>query len=247
VGLRDVVLYMSMSLDGFVDSDREHPGMAIPEGAELKPWKLDRISKAGAHLMGRVTYQQMSSYWPHSDDPYAGPMNDIPKVVFSQTLGEAEATWPVTRVARGELATEIAAIKAESGPDVIAWGGAGFAGALAAADLVDEYRLLVQPLVLGRWRPHRRRGRRPDRRPGTAAGAHRRGRGQSRARRLRLGASILRHRPGGASRGAGQPLTDRPGRPRDSSRLRHHELVTERIAYQPIDTRPQESGNHGRH
>ena len=48
--------------------------------AELKQWKLDRISNAGAHLMGRVTYQEMSSYWPQSDDPYAAPMNDIPKV-----------------------------------------------------------------------------------------------------------------------------------------------------------------------
>jgi dihydrofolate reductase len=143
---------MSMSLDGFIDSDREHPGMAIPEGAGLKQWKLDRISKAGAHLMGRVTYQQMSSYWPQSDDEYAAPMNDIPKVVFSKTLSDAEATWPVTRVARGDLATEIAAIKAEPGPDVIVWGGGRFAGALAAADLIDEYRLLVQPLVLGQGR-----------------------------------------------------------------------------------------------
>ena len=50
-------------------------------------------------------------------------MNDIPKVVFSKTLSDAEATWPVTRVARGDLATEIAAIKAEPGPDVIVWGG----------------------------------------------------------------------------------------------------------------------------
>ena len=137
--MRDVILYMSMSLDGFVGSDREHPGVAIPEGAELKQWKLDRISKAGAHLMGRVTYQEMSSYWPQSDDPYAAPMNDIPKVVFSKTLGDAEATWPVTQVARGDLATEIATIKAET-------------GALAAADLIDEYRLLVQPLVLGQGR-----------------------------------------------------------------------------------------------
>lgn len=55
----------------------------------------------------------------------------------------------MTRVARGELADEIAAIKAEAGPDVILWGGARLAGALAAEDLVDEYRLLVQPLVLG--------------------------------------------------------------------------------------------------
>jgi dihydrofolate reductase len=141
---------MSMSLDGFVGSDRQHPGTAISEGAELKKWKLDRISKAGAHLMGRVTYQQMSSYWPSSDDPYASPMNDIPKIVFSKTLSDAEATWPETRVARGDLRTEIAGIKAEPGPDVIVWGGGRLAGALAADDLIDEYRLLVQPLVLGR-------------------------------------------------------------------------------------------------
>jgi hypothetical protein len=48
---------MSMSLDGFVGSDREHPGVAVPEGAELKQWKLDHISRAGAHLMGRITYR----------------------------------------------------------------------------------------------------------------------------------------------------------------------------------------------
>jgi len=147
--MRAVILYMSMSLDGFVGSDREHPGVAVSD-AELKQWKLDRISKAGAHLMGRVTYQEMSSYWPQSDDPYAAPMNHIPKVVFSKTLSDAEATWPETRVARGDLTTEIAAIKAEPGPDVIVWGGSRLAGALAAADLIDEYRLLVQPLVLGR-------------------------------------------------------------------------------------------------
>jgi dihydrofolate reductase len=150
--MRDVILWMSMSLDGFVNSDREHPGVAIPEGAELQQWKLDCISKAGAHLMGRETYQEMSSYWPQSDDPYAAPMNDIPKVVFSRTLNDAEATWPVTRVARGDLATEITAIKAEPGPDVVVWGGGRLAGALAAADLIDEYRLLIQPLVLGRGR-----------------------------------------------------------------------------------------------
>jgi dihydrofolate reductase len=92
----------------------------------------------------------MSSYWPQSQDPYAAPMNDIPKVVFSKTLTDEEAEWPVTRVARGDLASEIAAIKAEPGADVIVWGGARFAGALAAADLIDEYRLLVQPLVVGR-------------------------------------------------------------------------------------------------
>jgi dihydrofolate reductase len=146
--MREVILYMSMSLDGLVASDREHPGVAIADD-EVKQWKLEQISKAGAHLMGRVTYQEMSAYWPGSDDAYAAPMNHIPKVVFSKTLEDAEATWPVTRVARRDLATEIADIKAEPGPDVVVWGGAGLAGALAADDLIDEYRLLIQPMVLG--------------------------------------------------------------------------------------------------
>ncbi|AKU14749.1 dihydrofolate reductase family protein [Luteipulveratus mongoliensis] len=147
--MREVVLYMSMSLDGFVSSDREHPGMAVAD-AEVKQWKLEQIRKAGAHVMGRKSYEEMSPYWPTSDDAYAAPMNDIPKVVFSKTLDDADATWAETRVARGDLATEIAAIKAEPGGDAIVWGGATFAGALAAEDLIDEYRLFVQPLVLGR-------------------------------------------------------------------------------------------------
>jgi len=145
--MRDVILYMSMSLDGFIDSDREHPGMAIPEGAELKQWKLDRISKAGAHLMGRVTYQQMSSYWPQSDDEFAAPMNDIPKVVFSKTLTKAD--WPQSTIASGDLADEISALKREPGKDLIAWGGARFAQSLTRLRLVDEYRLVHQPVALG--------------------------------------------------------------------------------------------------
>jgi len=147
--MRDVILCMSMSLDGFVGGGREHPGMAIPGGAEVRQGKPDRISKAGVRLMGRVTYQEMSSYWPHSDDPYAAPVNDIPTVVFSRPLSGAGATWPGTRVVRGELAAEIAAIRAGPGPGVIIWGGGRLAGAPAAQDLIDGYRLLVQPLVLG--------------------------------------------------------------------------------------------------
>src|SRR5260370_34929303 len=143
--MRNAILDMSMSLDGFVGSDREHPGIAIPEGAELKQWKLDHISKAGAHLMGRTSYQEMSSYWPQSDDKYAAPMNDIPKVVFSKTLSDAEAIWPVTRVARDDLATEIAAIKAEPGPEVIMCGGGRLASVLASADPRDRSPLCSQP------------------------------------------------------------------------------------------------------
>jgi dihydrofolate reductase len=151
--MRKVILSMSISLDGFVASDRQHPG-ALPEDEELVQWKLGWMTRAaGAHLMGRASYQEMASFWPKSPHPYAAPMNDIPKVVFSKSLSDNEATWPTTRVARGDLATEIAAIKNEPGPDVIAWGGASFAAALAANDLIDEYRLAVQPVAVGSGQP----------------------------------------------------------------------------------------------
>jgi dihydrofolate reductase len=145
--MRHVTLQMGMSLDGYVASDREHPGVAVPEDAELVRWKLERVAKAGAHLMGRATYQEMAAYWPHSDAPYAAPMNNIPKIVFSRTL--REASWPTTRIASGDLAAEIAAIKDEPGPDVIVHGGASFAAALAAEGLIDEYCLVIQPVAIG--------------------------------------------------------------------------------------------------
>lgn len=151
--MRKVILSMSMSLDGHVASDRQHPG-ALPEDEELVLWRLDWMrGAAGAHLMGRTSYQEMAPFWQQSRHPYAAPMNDIPKIVFSKTLSDSEATWPTTRVARGDLATEIAAIKKEPGPDVIAWGGVTFAAALAANDLIDEYRLAVQPVAVGSGQP----------------------------------------------------------------------------------------------
>jgi dihydrofolate reductase len=78
-------------------------------------------------------------------------MNAIPKVVFSRTLERAE--WPQSRIARGDLAEEIAALKREPGKDMLAWGGAAFAQSLSRLRLVDEYRLILQPVALGEGLP----------------------------------------------------------------------------------------------
>jgi dihydrofolate reductase len=144
--MRNVVLMMSVSVDGFVAGPHGHPG-ALPEPDELKQWKLDRIRRAGTHIMGRVTYEQMAGHWPTSTDDYAAPMNEIPKVVFSKTLDEA--TWPETSIARGELPDEIDALRRQTGGEIIAWGGAGFAQALSRAGLVDEYVLVIHPVAFG--------------------------------------------------------------------------------------------------
>jgi dihydrofolate reductase len=90
----------------------------------------------------------MAGFWPTSDDPYAAPMNEIPKVVFSRTLEQAD--WgPESRVVRGELSEEVDKLKREPGKDMLAWGGAAFAQSLSRAGLVDEYRLILQPVALG--------------------------------------------------------------------------------------------------
>jgi dihydrofolate reductase len=148
--VRKLVLQMAVSLDGLV----ARPGKLgaggwglPPEDPALKARKLDWLRDAGLHLMGRATYEEMAGFWPFSDDEYAAPMNEIPKVVFSKTLTTAD--WPQSTIASGDLADEISALKREPGKDLIAWGGATFAQSLTRLRLVDEYRLVLQPVALG--------------------------------------------------------------------------------------------------
>jgi dihydrofolate reductase len=146
--MRNVIVAMSVSLDGFVAAKMgaaDH--RSVPEDPRLKRTKLNWLGQAGTHVMGRVTYKEMAAHWPHSIDAYAGPMNALPKVVFSKTLDRP--TWEHTRVARGDLAEEIARLREVPGGDIIAWGGASFVQALSRAGLVDEYRLVINPVALG--------------------------------------------------------------------------------------------------
>lgn len=146
--MRQVVLQMGISLDGYVVGPNGQTNWGLPpEDAELKAQKIEWLERVGLHLMGRVTYEEMASVWPSSDSDYAAPMNEIPKVVFSKTL--EEANWPESQIARGDLTEEIARLKGEAGQDMIAWGGGTFAQALARDGLIDEYRLIVQPVALG--------------------------------------------------------------------------------------------------
>ena len=148
--MRKLVLAMGVSLDGLVARPGRYgaAGWGLPpEDPDLKERKLAWIRNAGLHAMGRNTYEEMAEFWPVSDDPYAAPMNEIPKVVFSKTLERAE--WAETRIAHGDLADEVAALKAEPGGDVIAWGGASLAQSLSRLGLVDEYQLIIQPVALG--------------------------------------------------------------------------------------------------
>jgi dihydrofolate reductase len=142
---------MTASLDGYVVAPTGKAVGGGPEPAELKRWKLERIRRAGTHIMGRVSYEQMAPYWQTSTDDYAAPMNEIPKVVFSKTL--EKATWPESSIARGDLADEISTLRSKSGGEIIAWGGARFAQSLSRAGLVDEYAIITRPIAYGGGQP----------------------------------------------------------------------------------------------
>ena len=150
--MRNIVLQMGISVDGYVSGGPEADiGQGEPEHADVVARKLAWVTAAGAHAMGRVTYEEMAGFWPTATGDYAEPMNRIPKVVFSRTL--TRAPWPTSTIASGDLADEVARLKAQDGGDVIVYGGFTLAQALTRADLVDEYRLVTRPVALGSGEP----------------------------------------------------------------------------------------------
>ena len=118
---------------------------------------METLRETGVHIMGSRTFRDMATYWPTSTEPFAAPMNQLPKVVFSTRgmpgTGPTSESWANARVASGELGDEIARLRRETSKEIVAHGGARFAQSLIERALVDEYRLLVHPIALGRGLP----------------------------------------------------------------------------------------------
>lgn len=184
--MRKLILKMSMSIDGFVCGPKgEIDWIFKSMNSETEAWTLDVLWQAGVHIMGRKTYQDMAAYWPFSTQPFAAPMNEIPKILFTRkgyvhTSGSAETTtafkdasrinnldavnsadagtilkekWSNSKIASGDLLTEINMLKQQPGKDILAHGGAGFVQSLVKLSLIDEYRLLIHPAALGAGMP----------------------------------------------------------------------------------------------
>jgi dihydrofolate reductase len=150
--MRRLVLQMGVTVDGYVAGPGGEGDWGLPaEHPDVRDWKVASLGKVGTHIMGRVTYEQMAAHWPAASGDYATSMNNLPRVVFSKTLPAAE--WAGSRIARGDLAAEIAALKAESGGEIMAHGGAAFVQALSRHGLIDEYRLVILPVALGNGLP----------------------------------------------------------------------------------------------
>ena len=155
--MRKIVFMMSVSLDGFFEGpDRELDWQLVD--VELHQHFNEWLATAGAFLDGRVTYELMAGYWPTADqDPgasapvieFARIWRDMPKLVYSRTLERAD--WNAS-VARDVVPADVLALKAQPGGDLVL-GGADLAAEFARHDLIDEYRIYVQPVLLGRGRP----------------------------------------------------------------------------------------------
>ena len=149
-----VIVIEFVSLDGIMqdpDGNEGFPqgGWAFrygPEPVTGDPFGLSEVLKTGALLLGRRTWQMFAGIWPGRDDPFSARMNAMPKLVMSRSLEHADG-WQNSAVLRGDLVTEVEKRKAEQ--DIVVMGSASVVHALMAADLVDEYRLLVFPVVLG--------------------------------------------------------------------------------------------------
>ncbi len=146
-----VVLKMHTSLDGFVCTPTGDTEWLFQHMDEVViNWEVERLWRAGFHVMGRRLYEIMASYWPNSSEPPAAPMNEIPKVVFSNTL--KHTAWGKTRISNADLSSEIGLLKQQTEKDILVHGGAAFAQSLARLNLVDEYRFLIHPITLGSGR-----------------------------------------------------------------------------------------------
>ncbi|WP_433076239.1 dihydrofolate reductase family protein [Dactylosporangium sp. CA-052675] len=162
--VRKLTFGMNVTLDGYIAAPGDDIGWSGDEGAdssqgdELFQWWSDRVGATGLALYGRKLWEAMSSHWPTADQQpgatpaeieFAGRWRDMPKVVFSSTLGPVD--WN-TRVVTGDAVTEIARLKAEDGGpmDIV---GATLAGAAMRAGLIDEYLLVTYPVLVGGGTP----------------------------------------------------------------------------------------------
>lgn len=121
-------------------------------GDELEALSKQQLSEAGLLLFGRRTYQGMADYWTNeTEDDIAGSMNIMPKAVVSNTL--TEANWNNTRLLTGDAVANVRQLKTEAGKDIYVFGSADLLASLLENGLVDEYRLCIAPVLLGRGNP----------------------------------------------------------------------------------------------
>jgi dihydrofolate reductase len=154
--MRRIVVAEFLSLDGVMEGPgRDDPfelaGWTMPYGnQEIGKYKYDELFASDAHLLGRVTYQGFAVAWPSRTDEmgFADRMNSLPKYVVSTTLEKVE--WNNSHLIKKDVEEEVFKLKQQSGQDILVAGSATLCNTLMELNLVDEYHLLVYPVVLGK-------------------------------------------------------------------------------------------------
>jgi dihydrofolate reductase len=151
--MRRVVVSEFVSLDGVMEAPGGEEGYAhtgwvalFPDGGQFA-YKLEEVLEAEALLLGRVTYEGFTAAWPPREGEFADKMNDMPKFVASTTLTELE--WNNSTLLKGDVAEAVSKLKLEDGGDILVAGSRTLVHTLMEHDLVDEYRIMLFPIVLG--------------------------------------------------------------------------------------------------
>lgn len=145
--MRKVVLSEHLSLDGVM----EDPAWSMPYWNEATTkYKYDELFSSDALLLGRVTYEGFAAAWPGMTDEqgFADRMNSLPKYVATTTL--TDFTWNNSRALEGDVAAAVQALKEQGGENILIYGSAALAQTLRQHGLIDEYRLMIHPVALGR-------------------------------------------------------------------------------------------------
>jgi dihydrofolate reductase len=146
--MRKVVVSEFVTLDGVI----EDPSWTFQfSSAEQEKFKFDELAAGDAFLLGRVTYEGFAAAWPHMTEEageFADMMNGYPKYVVSTTL-EEPLEWNNSTLIKGNVAEEITRLKQEPGKEILVFGSGDLVNTLMRHDLVDEYRLMVFPVVVG--------------------------------------------------------------------------------------------------
>jgi dihydrofolate reductase len=143
--MRKVVVTEFVSLDGVT----QDPAWSLPYwNDDIAKFKSDEMFASDALLLGRVTYQGFAAAWPESADEGAERMNNLPKYVVSTTLDKLE--WNNSTLIKDNIVEELTKLKRQDGQDILVYGSATLIHTLMQHNLIDEYRLLVYPVVLGK-------------------------------------------------------------------------------------------------
>jgi dihydrofolate reductase len=149
--MRKLVVKEWMTLDGVIDADTMDQWFIPYDSPERRAHIKEGLERSDAYLLGRVTYEMLAPHWSALPDEaeggIAGLLNHIQKYVVSSTL--ARADWQPLTIIRDDVVEAISQLKQQPGKDILIDGSATLVRSLMATDLIDEYRLLVQPMMLG--------------------------------------------------------------------------------------------------